>query len=203
MAFSKVASKSWTDAVELVGDKDVFSFRGPAVAKLASDRTKFLSKADAEFMGVAMGVSPEHMKKAMALTANGEPACVAGVKKLVEPREKLASARAKVKGYLSDLEVPIHNYCLVKEAAMLDDALTADKILGLGLLNAENVSSFVDMLPSLDAASSKLAELLVAVRLGLKDVPEAAVERMLRSLEDVIRGLKSLHQNELTESAAM
>ena len=32
----------------------------------------------------------------------------------------------------------------------------------------------------------------------MKDVPEVAVERMLFALEDVIRGLKSLQQQELS-----
>jgi hypothetical protein len=99
---------------------------------------------------------------------------------------------------LDELDVPIHNYFLAKEAALLSDALTADKILGLGFLNAENVSAFVDMLPSLEAASSKLAEMLIAVRLGLQDIPEVALERMLAALEDVIRGLRSLQEKEIT-----
>ena len=85
----------------------------------------------------------------------------------------------------------------MKEAAVLDDATSADKILGLGFLNEDNVATFIDMLPSLEETSSKMSELLVAVRVGLKDIPESAVERMLFSLESVINGLKSLQQKEI------
>jgi hypothetical protein len=95
------------------------------------------------------------------------------------------------------LAYPIRNYFLVKEASVLDDALTADKILGLGFINAENVATFIDLLPSLEGASNKIAEMLVASRLGMKDVPEVALERMLAALEDVIKGLKTLQQREL------
>jgi len=188
------------NTVEIVSDGTTFSFRGPPIAKVAQEYTKFVNKADAEFLGVALGMSNTLVKEALERAANGcEVVTVPGVKLLGSPAEKLAAAKAKVKKALAELDPPIHNYFLMKEAAMLDDALSADKILGLGFLNAENISSFVDMLPALEETSKKLAELLVAVRVGLKDIPEVAVERMLKSLEDVIRGLKVLRQKEISE----
>jgi hypothetical protein len=196
MAFSKTASKDVAKA-ELVGDGAVFSWRGPAVAKLASDQTKFINRDQAEFLGVAMGISPPFCKKAVARAAKGELMTFDSLHPITPFAEKMKEKQAEVKKELKELEIPIRNFFLAKEASILDDALTADKILGLGFLNAENVATFVDMLPGLEAASSKLAELLVAVRLGLKDVPEVAVERMLAALEDVIRGLRSLQQKEI------
>jgi hypothetical protein len=111
-------------------------------------------------------------------------------------KEKMAEAQAAVKKDLADLKVPIHNYFLAKEASILEDALTADKILGLGFLNCENISTFIEMIPQLESTSSKIAEMLLASRLGMKDVSEVALERMLRALDDVIRGLKSLQHRE-------
>ena len=110
--------------------------------------------------------------------------------------EKYKLAQAHVQKELAALDPPIRNYFLVKEAAFLNDPMTADKVLGLGFINAENVATFVDMLPGLEDASSKLAELLLAVRLGLPDIPEVAVERMLVAMEDVINGLRTLRQKE-------
>ena len=63
--FSKIAAdnaNTHKGRAELIGDKDVYSWRGPAVAKLASAQTKFLDRADAEFIGVALGVSPGFIK---------------------------------------------------------------------------------------------------------------------------------------------
>jgi len=194
-AFGKKASR-FVGSAELVGDKDVFTWRGPAVAKLASSQTKFINRADAEFLGVAMGLDPSFCKESLTKAAGGELMSFLGLKMITPIREKMAAAQATVREELSKLDPPIHNYFLAKEAAVLEDALTADKILGLGFLNAENISTFVDMLPQLETTASTLAEMLIAVRLGLKDIPEVAVERMLSAIEDVIRGLRSLQQKE-------
>jgi hypothetical protein len=199
--FSKLASQKYMSCAEVVGDSSgVFSFRGPAVAKIASDQTKFLSRNDAMFLGVALGAEQEFFKTALDRAQKGELVSLSGLKVLGSVREKMAGIRASLRKELDEMDPPIRNYFLAKEASVLDDALTADKILGLGFLNAENVATFIDLLPALQAASSKLAELLIAVRIGLKEVPEVAVERMLVALEDVIRGLQSLRQREISFS---
>ena len=196
--FSKVATQKigMLTTAEILGDGGVYSFRGPAVAKLAAAHTKFINRDDAEFLGVALGMSPPFCKEALDKASKGELIPLHGLRPITPAHEKMAAAREKVRQELDDLPVPIRNYFLVKEASVLDDALTADKILGLGFVNAENVSTFVDMIPTLEDTSSKLAELLVFIRLGEKNVPEVAVERMLVALEDVIRGLKALRQKE-------
>lgn len=195
MAFHKTASKR-ASAAELIGDKDVFTWRGPAVAKVKTAQTKFINRVDAEFLGVAMGLNPSFCKEALDRASKGELMSFTSMKSLIPVKEKMAAAKASVRKEFAELEVPIHNYFLAKEASVLDDALTADKILGLGFLNAENISTFVDMLPQLETCASRLAEMLVAVRLGLKDIPEVALERMLSAVEDVIHGLRSLQQKE-------
>jgi hypothetical protein len=201
MAFSKFASHSEAGIAELVGDRGVFSWRGPAVAKLASDQTKFLNRADAEFLGVLLGVSPPMCKEALDKAGKGQLMTFNGLRVITPFSEKMAAAHSQVRKALDELDPPIHNYFLAKEASLLDDSLTADKILGLGFLNAENISTFVEMLPAFEAAGSKLAEMLIAVRLGIKDIPEAALERMLVALEDVIRGLRCLQEKEVSFSA--
>jgi len=197
LAFSKTASRKFSSMGELLSDGALFTWRGPAVAHLPEEQTKFVKRADAEFLGVAMGLSPPFCKQALAKAAKGELMSFEHLKQVVPLREKMAAARNSVLKDLTELDRPIRNYFLAKEASLLDDALTADKILGLGFLNAENVATFVDMLPNLEATSSKLAEMLIAVRLGMKDVPEQAVERMLTAIEDVIQGLKALKHKEL------
>lgn len=193
MAFSKTSSPNVVMS-ELVGDGDVFSWRGPSLHKLAADQYQFVNRDDAEFIGACLGLRRDFLKEAMSEASKGKCLSFNNTRIITPAYEKMAESRARVKKMLDGVDVP--NYFLAKEASILDDALSVDKILGLGFINSENVATFVDMLPSLEATLSKLAEMLVAVRLGMKDVPEVAIERMLVALEDVIRGLKSLKQKE-------
>lgn len=201
--FSKIASIKKTGAmgtVVITGDRTgVYSFDGPAVAKLASRHTQFIPRNEAMFLGVGLGMDRGFCKEALD-RAQSRSVSVAGLNVATSYQEKVARAKLALKKEMSELNPPIRNYFLAKEASILDDALTADKVLGLGFINPENISTFVDLIPALDAASGKLAELLILVRLGLKEIPEVAVERMLFAMEDVLRGLKSLRQKELTYS---
>lgn len=200
---SKVAQRSWERIVEIVGDADVFSFRGGPLAKVAESNSKFLNRKDAEFLGAALGMSNSLVKSALDKAARGDLVAINNCRTLGNAQEKMAQARDQVRRELAILEHPIRNYFLLKEASVLSDAMTADKILGLGFLNAENVATFIDLLPGLDEASENIAELLIASRLGLQDVPEAALERMLFAIEDVIRGLKILQQKEQASATGM
>jgi hypothetical protein len=110
--------------------------------------------------------------------------------------EKMKLARSRIQADLSD--VSLRNYDLIKEASALTDAMTADKILGLGFINPENIASFVDSIPAFEQVSSTLAEMLIAVRLGMQGPPELAIERALVALEDNIQGLRRLKQKEIT-----
>lgn len=179
----------------VITDGSKWAFSGPAFAKLASQQTNFLDRDDAEFLLVAAGVNPLQVKETMAKVAMHGHLHIQDLKVLSNPQEKLAEARAKVKQAVAEAELP-GPYYLWKEAAVLEDALTADKILGLGFLNPENVATFVEMLPSLETAVSSLAELLVASRLGMRDVPEVALERALVALDDTITGLRRLRAKE-------
>jgi len=79
---------------------------------------------------------------------------------------------------------------LVKEAAFIPDPTAVDTVLSIGFINPENLMTFVSYLPAIDDSQTKLCELLLAARLGLQDIPASALERSVRSLEEVIEGLK-------------
>lgn len=194
--FTKVATSNWKKTAELVSDGNVYSYRGPAVEKIASEAS-FIDRRQTEFLGVLMGMNPRFVKTAADRAARGERVALRGLRQITPIHEKMASARQAIRAELEDLNPPIRNYFLLKEASILEDALTADTILGLGFLNAENVNTFVEMLPCLEETSSKLAELLMAIRLGRKEIPEVAVERSLAALDDVINGLRVLKQKEV------
>jgi len=81
---------------------------------------------------------------------------------------------------------------LSKEAAYIPDPGALDTVLSLGFINPENLATFISYLPELDKTQAALCELLVASRLGLKDIPASALEKVTKSLEEVIEGLNSL-----------
>ena len=47
-------------------------------------------------------------------------------------------------------------------------------------------------MPVIDDAQMKMCELLLAARLGLREIPTPALEKAIRSTEDVLEGLKVL-----------
>lgn len=170
-----------------------FHMEGQPLAKVASADKTFLKKAQAEFLLVAMGVDPFEAKDIMQRAERGEQ-----VKVACNTITPLSSLHAEaVKQASIDLEnFPYHlKQDLVKEAAVIDDAATADKVLSMNFINPENISMFAKYLPELDQASKKLAELLLASRLGMGTVDEGALERSMQAMEKVIEGLKQLQQN--------
>ena len=81
---------------------------------------------------------------------------------------------------------------LVKEAAVIPDPTAVDTVLSLGFLNAENLGIFISYLPKIDEAQEKICELLLASRLGLKNIPVPALEKAMRTVEEVLEGLHQL-----------
>lgn len=98
-------------------------------------------------------------------------------------------------------QVPDLRKDLLKEAAILGlpgldktaaDKETVDAVLSLGFITPENVALYVDFLPDLEKVSGKLAEILVASRLGMDMVKENAARNSLTQLNAVIDGLQNL-----------
>jgi len=85
----------------------------------------------------------------------------------------------------------------VKLAAALEDSETADKILAMNFINPENVAIFASYLPQLDESVQKVAEMLMAARMGMAQLDEGSLERAMNNLEEVIQGLKGLEQKQL------
>ena len=69
---------------------------------------------------------------------------------------------------------------------------SVDSVLALNFVNPENVSTFLEHLPDLEKASTKLAALVLATQLGLQSVPKTAAVRAMFALEDVIIGVRPM-----------
>jgi hypothetical protein len=99
-----------------------------------------------------------------------------------EMREKAAEVLQRM---------PVRQF-FVKEAAVIPDPTAVDSVLSLGFINPENVLTFINYIPVLDEAQSKLCELLIASRLGAQNIPTSALERTVRGLEEALEGLQTL-----------
>lgn len=171
-----------------------FAMNGQPLDKVAKQDRHFIKRAQAEFLLVAMGIDPIEARGILkkAETSGAWVKCATA-----RPLVSLASLHSDVIKKASRDLISFPYYLrqnLVKEASVIDDADTTDKVLAMNFINPENLDTFSKYLPELDEASKKLAELLIGVRLGVGSVDENAVERAMKGLETVIEGLKLLQQ---------
>ena len=173
------------------GGSDSFSVDGLPVDKLASEQKHFISLDDTLFLLGALGTDVDYaLKKLGQAGAWSTPVEVRvgrHIKMAADRLNEAARVGAEVLSTMPDLQVD-----LAKEAAVIPDPTAVDTVLSLGFLNPENLGMFIASLPEIDQAQQKMCELLLAARLGLQDVPAPALEKAVRSTEDVIEGLKIL-----------
>jgi hypothetical protein len=81
---------------------------------------------------------------------------------------------------------------LVKEAAELEDASTVDAVLSLNFINPENLAKFVSYKSVFRKVADYIAELVLASRLGLKDVSESALTVSMSHLGEICKGLDKI-----------
>jgi hypothetical protein len=181
--------------VKSTGQDDV-SMEGAPLDKVASEQKTWMNHQDAEFMLVAMGASPFEVREKLAsLGRNQGHIKIAGLLPIT-PLEVLHAEMVKKAANML-LQLPDLHRNLIKEAAALEDSETVDKVLSMNFINPENVGMFAERLPELEETVERLAEMLFAARMGLSHVPEGAVERAMKNLEEVIQGLKALQQKQV------
>lgn len=174
------------DSVTLEGSKDAgFRISGSPVDKVAFSERQALSPVETQFWLTALGADPRSMKMAMQRSLS-EPVRVKVARKIYLPGERSQQKLANFRG------VGALRRDLVKEASVIPDPLTVDAVLSLGFVTPENLMAYIGALPTFDEVSNHLSELLLAVRLGQRDIPVDALERASRNLEDVIEGLRTV-----------
>ena len=195
--FSKTAAAlKLPHQVEIMWESGgTYSMRGQPVEKLAAVLpVKFIDHDQAVFNLAVLGVDPEFAKTKLASAKKLSRWCsIEGVRPVTLAAEKYAAAEKRAEKYIN--RMPKINVLMLKEAASLDDPLSVDRVLSIGFLNPENVSTFVSYLPEFEDTLSKLSELLIASRLGLSNVDTGALERVTRHLDRVIDGLRELVQH--------
>jgi hypothetical protein len=169
------------------------SLAGPPLEKVASAERTFVDHAQAEFLLVAMGANPFEVREKLAHAHRYGTASMSGLHPITPLADFHSQAVKQAAKLLADVPYDLR-VNLVKEAAALGDSESADKILSLNFLNAENLSTFVGYLPELNETASKLSEMLLAARLGQRQIPQEAIEKCLKHLDIVIMGIRALKQ---------
>ena len=188
--FAKTAAlKDMRSTVRIISDGSVWSFRGDPISKLASSETESISGADAHFLAVSLGMEPAYAAGELVKAAKKGETYVRGCRHITTPREKLAESRKEAASIIQNTP---KKHLLLKEAAIFQDVSTVDKVLSIGFINPENVQMFVEFIPDFEETVQKLAQLLVAARMGIPDLPETAVKNSMERLDEVLGGLKKL-----------
>jgi len=179
-------------SVQLRGDASgSFSISGGPIEKVAKDEREMLSMEDTLFYLAGLGVPPAIGIRKMAETIQRMAPVTVAVSRDISPSALVNEEAIKTASASPSFTVKLRQD-LAKEAAFVPDPLAVDTMLSLGFLNPENVMTFVSYMPQLDEAQAHLGDLLVAARLGLREVPVYALERAMKGLEDVIEGLNVL-----------
>lgn len=162
------------------------SIDGPAVEKIASEDLRF---DEALFLLAGLGVQPTYGIAKIGQALAFRDAVEVKVGRAIRTSEQFAEIiREKTAQTLAN--IPVLRRDLVKEAAVIPDPTAVDTVLSLGFLNPENERTFAENLPLLDEAQSKMCDLLFAARCGLQNIPIPALERAIRTTEEVIEGLR-------------
>lgn len=174
------------------GGSDHFSLSGMPVEKLAHDQREGIGLDDAVFLLAGYGIQPEYaFKKLGESLYAGRPIEVMASRLIKTAADRYAET-STLGSEILDLVPQLRQPFLVKEAATIPDTTAVDTVLSLGFLNPENMVEFLKAMPILDDAQSRMCELLVGARLGMKEVPTGALEKAIRATENVIEGLRVL-----------
>lgn len=167
---------------------------GCGLAKLAHQFRYDLDPMTAEFMLGVLGVHGTTAKQKVAEARRKGSVKLAGLKNITLLSERYESASKTASAMIAKL--PDMRRDLLKEAASVQDEGTVDSMLALNFINPENMAVFVSYMPELEESSEKLAEMLLSCYVGMNQLPEGAIERGMKNLEEVISGLKALQHSE-------
>ncbi len=83
----------------------------------------------------------------------------------------------------------------IKEASVIPDVPTVDKVLALNFVNKDTIAAFIEAIPVLEQGVAILAELLVKARVGVQLIDEGAIRKVMfgvLEIIEVLRGVKNV-----------
>lgn len=164
-----------------------FSLKGPDLKKMASlcnwDTTN-LSYGETAFLLSAKRCPMNLIRESIKIASTHSEGCsLHGLPTTKYSVTKKASAQIKPVSFL-------------KEASYMEDAETVDTLLSLSFINSENIKRFSDMIPIIEYTQQKLAQLLLASRMGMTKIPEGATATAMYKLVEIVGGLEKLKLQE-------
>lgn len=179
--------------LELVWDGVTYQIIGPQVENI-SQQVQDLDPMKARFLLTAFGVPVDYADKLLSKArADGYTEFTADIKPIGQyvvntnsHQHMDGSMDTKYASMISRIRlVP-----WIKLAAEADDKETVDSVLSLQFINPQNLSEFADSIDDFREAQTKLAKLLVATRLGIKQVDAESVKMAMEQLSNVIEDLE-------------
>lgn len=176
--------------VKVMSDGSRFTFSGGCgVAQLPEAQTHEIKYAHALYNMGILGIEPESAKSTL-LTASKS-----GVATFVGLRDVMDFAKTASKEWSSaqkDLINSLRQDLTKIATALPDEQETVDSVLSLNFITPDTIEGYMEYVPEYEQALSRLAELLIGVRLGVQDVPESAVLASLKGLTKVVDGMQLL-----------
>lgn len=149
-----------------------------------------LSSSQLKFILATQGVSQEKVASAISYASRAGSAELHNARFTPLAQEKVAR-RQPARDFLTKFANK-YRCDLFKEASYIDNSQTVDAMLSLNFINPENMTKFINMIPTLKSAISTLASCLMASRLGMKEIPESAASTAMQRLVEVVTGLERL-----------
>ncbi len=168
--------------------------RGPVFDKVGSGVQSWV---DGIFHLAAAGVPQNLAVELLERSASvSEPVRLYGLQPLSTPVDRVKEATAMAAVKLANVKLP-KKHCLLKEAAALSDVASVDSVLALNFINPENLETFIEYIPELEEASTKLANIVLASQMGLQSVSQQAAVRAMFAIENVVSALKDLQTHKI------
>ena len=163
-----------------------FSFAGKPAEKIVVSPSEYLGVPETLLALGLLGADDRSAKEKMA-----EAMAVGETSFSANPVDTSAAGKLKV----ASVDVQGIRCDMVKVAVALLAASapdSVDAVLSLNFITPENVAKAMEVMPAYEQSIRGLAELLITVRLGLREVPEDAVTSALNGLERAVVGMEKL-----------
>jgi len=216
--FDKTAKQErlYAEPTRLFFNGDRFALQHSAASNYNNDvmDVSFMKRADVNFLFASFGVG-EKTRNRLIKQAESEQ-CIE-IHGFNYPTEKTAADKSDLKKFVHDIKPhmfkeagclfgvmgsafekiakrnnPTHSNAMIKKASDMETSEVVDKVLGLNFITPDNIMKFIVMLPHLEETQKKVAKLIMAARLGVTDLPEAASVSVMNNLTKVIEGLRKL-----------
>ena len=186
------------------GDRLGFKIQGEPfepLKKIAGMNNGAITTDEAKIALRIMGMTKEASQEALRVAASryedlgqvNKSVIIYGVRDdyinsgVFDGREKRAGFNSMIKEYAYGLRCD-----LVKEASVLSDPEAVDVVLSLNFINEDSLAGYIENLEEMKRIQSEMAQMLVAVRMGLTDLDESALKKSIDGLSGVIKGLEEL-----------